>query len=101
MKQVLLFVASANANELIPAVKRDVIEYLGSRMVEEDFYAQGVPMIGLKDKITAEDKTQIAHIVADRSDDIATIVMHDNEAGELDKNVDIMDVIMYQEPMFV
>lgn len=98
MKQVIVFVASMNVVELIPAIKSDVIEYLGQRMIEEDFQEIGVPMIGLSEKLTSDDKDNIARIVRDRSEAVLTLILHEREVGNLDQDKRIMEFIQYEEP---
>lgn len=88
-----------NAVELIPTIKNDVIEYLGQRMIEEDFREMGAPMLGLSEKLTSDDKDQIVHIVRDRSDDVVTLILHEKEVGNLDQNKKIMEFIQYEEPV--
>lgn len=99
MKQVLVFVPCVNSVEMVPAIKRDVIEYLGQRMIEEDFFEQGAPIIGLSEKLTPEDKDAIVRIVKDRSDDVVTFVLHEKEVGNLDQNKKLMEFIQYEEPV--
>lgn len=99
MKQVILFVAPMDAVEMVPAIKSDVFEYLGQRMVEEDFREMGAPMIGLSEKLTPNDKDKIVRIVRDRSEDVVTLILHEKEVGNLDQNKKLMEFIQYEEPV--
>ena len=99
MKQVILFVAPMNVVELVPAIKSDVVEYLGQRMIEDDFRDMGAPLLGLSEKLTSDDKDKIVRIVRDRSEDVITFVLHEKEVGNLDQNKKIMEFIQYEEPV--
>jgi hypothetical protein len=99
MKQVILFVAPMNAVELVPAIKSDVVEYLGQRMIEDDFRDMGAPLLGLSEKLPSDDKDKIVRIVRDRSEDVIIFVLHEKEVGNLDQNKKIMEFIQYEEPV--
>ena len=99
MKQVILFVAPMNVVELVPAIKSDVVEYLGQRMIEDDFQDMGSPLLGLSEKLTSDDKDAIVRIVKDRSEDVVIFVLHEKEVGNLDQNKKLMEFIQYEEPV--
>jgi len=99
MKQLILFVAPMNVVELVPAIKSDVVEYLGQRMIEDDFRDMGAPLLGLSEKLTSDDKDAIVRIVKDRSEDVVIFVLHEKEVGNLDQNKKLMEFIQYEEPV--